>query len=208
MREDQGLGRGAPDESGPDGEEDAELSRMLSDLFERMQAGDESATNAVWRLLYEDLHRRAARHMKGQPKGFTLSPTDLLGELYLKLTVAGNHGFLDSAHFLAFCAKVMRHVLIDYARRRGAKKRGGDRNREGFEGITFAGDGIEVDVLDLHEALKELEGVRPEAARLIELKFFGKVTTKQMAAIMGRSTSWVEDKIAFARAWLRSRLGE
>lgn len=180
---------------------------MLSELFTRMESGDEEAKNAVFQLLYEDLYRRAARHMKGQPRGFTLSPSDLLGELYLKLVHSGRRSFLDSAHFLAFCAKVMRHVLIDYARRKQSQKRGGDRAREGYEGVTFAGDGIQVDVLDLHHALEAFEEVSPSAAQVIELKFFGKMTAKQIAEIMRRSTTWVDDKIAFARAWLRRRLG-
>ncbi|MDJ0974268.1 MAG: ECF-type sigma factor [Planctomycetota bacterium] len=190
------------------GEPDDELARMLADLFERMEQGDEEAKNAVFQLLYEDLYRRAARHMRGQPKGITLSPSDLLGELYLKLMHSGRRHFLDSAHFLGFCAKVMRHVLIDYARRKNSQKRGGDREREGYEGITFAGEGIQVDILDLHHALEKLDEINPEAAQVIELKFFGKVTTKQIAEIMGRSTTWVDDKLAFARAWLRSRLGD
>lgn len=185
----------------------AELGNLLEDLLRRMEHGDEDAKHAVFKLLYDDLKRRAVRQMKGQPKGWTLQPTDLVGELYMKLANAGHTSFSDSAHFLAFCAKVMRNVLVDYARRKKAKKRGGDRNREGYEGLTMAADGFQVSVIDLNEALREFEQINPEGARIVELKFFGRATNKQIAEMMNRSTSWVEAKYTFAKAWLRRRLG-
>lgn len=198
-------------EDGPPPPADAsgstELAQLLAELLKRMEQGDEDARNAVFRLLYDDLKRRAISQMKGRPKGWTLQPTDLVGELYMKLAKAGHPTFSDSAHFLAFCAKVMRNVLVDYARKKLAKKRGGDRDRKGYEGVTIAYEDIQVDMIDLHEALAELEEIRPEAARIVELKFFGKVTNSKIAEMMNRSTSWVEAKYTFAKAWLRGRLG-
>lgn len=184
-----------------------ELARLLAELLKRMEQGDEDARNAVFRLLYDDLKRRAISQMKGRQKGWTLQPTDLVGELYIKLAKAGHPTFADSAHFLAFCAKVMRNVLVDYARRKLAKKRGGDRDREGYEGVTIAYEDMQVDMIDLHEAIAELEKIRPEAARIVELKFFGNVTNAKIAEMMNHSISWVEAKWTFAKAWLRRRLG-
>lgn len=192
----------------------------LDELLRLMEAGDEEANAAVVQLLYDDIRRRAKAQMRGQPRGWTLQPTDLIGELYLKLARGGSRRFRDGAHFLAFCAKAMRHTLVDYARKKRAQKRGGDHIRRGFEGqpghldgrrdgerVRFAHLDQLYDMIDLDEALAELEGIRAESARVVELKFFGKLTNRQVAEVVGHGTTWVEERFTFAKAWLRKRLG-
>ncbi|HRQ76481.1 MAG TPA: ECF-type sigma factor [Phycisphaerales bacterium] len=158
-------------------------------------------------VVYDELRRQAASYLERERVGHTLQPTALVHEAYMKLTQSGNVHFRDSAHFRAMAAQSMRQVLVDYARKRHASKRGGDAMRLALDDQTPSirtDDGV--DVLALHEALDQLSALDNRKARIVELRFFGGLTCHQVAETLDVSYRTVESDWFMARAWLRSQL--
>ncbi len=183
-------------------------------LLQRWQAGQPDAEEPLWRALWDELHRIARAHMGHQPSTHTLQPTALVSEAWLRLAPAGDQGFVDREHFLAFASRVMRSVLIDHARRRQAAKRGGDRpdrRREDLDGLRVTWVGLDddraLDILALDEALQALQTEDAELVRVVELQFFGGLSMKESALVLGVSLSTAERRWRVARMWLRERLG-
>lgn len=161
---------------------------------------------AMMPLVYRQLHRLAARALKGERPGHTLQPTALVNEVYLKFERQQELSFENRTHFLALAATAMRQVLVDHARARRASKRGG-----GIVMVTLdeaaglaAADGQ--DVLALHDALERLAALDPDEARIVEMMFFGGLTQVEIASHLGRSERWVRDQWLHAKAWLRREL--
>jgi len=151
---------------------------------------------------YDALRRLAASYLGRERVGHTLQPTALVHEAFLRLA---DGAYADQSHFRAAAAIAMRRILVDHARTRGAQKRGGDRLRITLiEGVTA--DEPDIDLLALDEALDELGRVSPRRARIVELRFFGGLTTAEIGDAIGVSTRTVEGDWLFARAWLRKRL--
>ncbi|MEP7177078.1 MAG: ECF-type sigma factor, partial [Gemmatimonadales bacterium] len=151
------------------------MSEELSDLTElvrRADGADAAAADQLFSLLYAELRRLAERHLQGGRSGLTLSTTTLVHETYLRMA-GRTTAFPDRARFFAYASRAMRGLVVDYARRRGAKKR--DR---GFEitlvdGAQPAGDGAGTDVEALSDALDELAALDPALAEVVDLHFFG-----------------------------------
>ncbi len=182
-------------------------------LFERMRTGDRSALNELVPALYDELHRIAARHLRGERFNHTLQPTALVHEVYLKLFDSAGHGFTGEVHFLAVASRVMRQVLVDYARARATKKRasGDDGNLQGplwTTSLEVEGDaGIELlELIELDGALKALAGEDESLARLIEMRYFGGMTAEETAEALGLSVHVVRHDLRFAQAWLRRKM--
>ena len=188
---------------------EAERASTLHAL-QRLTAGDPQAASDLLPLVYDQLRRLAARYMQRGPE-HTLQPTAVVHEAYMKM-VGANNDWRSKAHFQAVAAKAMRQVLIDRARRRGAVKRGeGIRNLTIDEALRPAvadQENAPVDILDLEEALAELERLRPRHARLVELRFFGGLSMKESAEALQVSLSSVEKDWAMARAWLMRALAD
>jgi RNA polymerase sigma factor (TIGR02999 family) len=179
-------------------------------LLERVRAGDASAGEALYALLYEDLKRIAGRLFRGRTAGHTLGPTALVNEAYVK--IAGAHGeraWKDSAHALAVAARAMRQVLANHARDRAAQKRGGGRARRSLtlSGLASPSDDRAVDAAALHEALTRLEALDARQARIAELKLLGGLSTDQIAALLGVATRTVELDWRMAKQTLAETLG-
>lgn len=177
-------------------------------MLERLRAGDESALQELVASLYNELHRIAARQLRGERPSHTLQPTALVHEAYLKLVGDKQRGFADRVHFLAVASRVMRQVLVDYARARATKKRDGDATillKTGAdEREKAAMDPIEL--LDLDNALDALAQQDQSLAQLIEMRYFGGMTAEETAEALDQSVHVVRHDLRLAQAWLRRKL--
>lgn len=188
------------------------MSQAVQRLFERLRTGDESALSELTPTLYGELHRIAAYHMRGERSDHTLQPTALVHEAYLKLLDGAGREFTDQVHFLSVASRVMRQVLVDYARARASLKRsaipegGAEARTTSLEVKT--GDGIELlDLIELDGAIQELARENESLARLIEMRYFGGMTAEETAEALGESVHVVRHDLRFAHAWLRRKLG-
>lgn len=159
--------------------------------------------------VYDELRGVARRQLRGADAA-TLEPTALVNEVYLRLVDQQMADVADRAHFHGLCARVMRQILVDRARRRKALRRGGGR----VQALPTAVDveatddlGGRLDVLALDEALLRLDGIDSRKARVVELRLFGGLQIGEVAAALGVSRRTVEADWFFARAWLRAELG-
>ncbi|MEZ6243128.1 MAG: ECF-type sigma factor [Phycisphaerales bacterium] len=177
-------------------------------LLSRSQRGDQSATDALLPLVYDELHALAQSYFRSQPAGHTLQPTALVHEACVRLlgTEEGG-GWNDRAHFFAVAAAAMRQILVNHALAKRAQKRGGDRARVTLADSDVVAEPPAVDLLDLDEALRELQRQHERMARIVELRYFGGLTASETAEALGVSRSTVEADWRFARAWLLDRLG-
>jgi RNA polymerase sigma-70 factor, ECF subfamily len=183
----------------PDNLHPGEVTRLL----EAAVAGDQEALDRLVPLVYEDLRRVAHRQLDREGGGHTLQTTALIHEAYLKLASGGSVSATSRTHFLALAARAMRQVLVDYARRRKAAKRGG-----GVISVTLGDepqptDTSADDLLALNEALEQLE---PRQRQVIECRFFGGMEEKDIAAVLGVSERTVRRDWVKARAWLYQAL--
>jgi RNA polymerase sigma factor (TIGR02999 family) len=170
-------------------------------------AGDEEAFHRLIGLVYDDLRRIAHRHLAGGGRPGPLDTTVLVHEAYLKLAGVQQRSFKGRAQFFAFCSKAMRHILIDYARRRQAAKRGGTLVRVPLEEGTAAVEPDVTDLLAIEEAMEKLEAHNRRMARIAECRFFGGMSVSDTAEALDTSTRTVEREWARARAYLGYALG-
>jgi RNA polymerase sigma factor (TIGR02999 family) len=176
-------------------------------LLERLRAGDQSALNELVTALYGELRRIAARQLRGERPCHTLQATGLVHEAYLKLLGDNQRGFSDRVHFLAVASRVMRQVLVDYARARATKKRDANATFMLAAGTEVDGSAMEpVELLDLDSALDALTGEDQSLTRLIEMRYFGGMTAEETAEALGQSVHVVRHDLRLAQAWLRRKL--
>lgn len=180
----------------------------LAQLLERLRAGDESALHELVAALYDELRRIAARHLRGERPSHTLQTTALVHEAYLKLIGDHQRGFTDRLHFLAVASRVMRQVLVDYARARATKKRDRDATFMLTAGADVEGKAaIEpFELLDLNQALDALAQEDQSLAGLIEMRYFGGMTAEETAEVLNQSVHVVRHDLRLAQAWLRRQL--
>lgn len=183
-----------------------------SQLLERAHAGDQSALNELVTTLYGELRRIAARLLRSERRDHTLQTTALVHEAYLKLFENDDRRYTDKAHFLAVASRVMRQVLVDYARARATKKRGGSQGA--LLRVTWTAS-LDVEgkvaleprgILELDEALQALEAEDKSLAQLIEMRYFGGMTAEETAEVLHRSVHTVRHDLRLAQAWLRRQL--
>ena len=180
----------------------------LSGLLADARRGAPAALEAVFDATYAELRRIAGALMRRERPGHTLQPTELVHDAWLKLVDQSRVAWTDRAHFLNIAARAMRQVLVDHARRRGARKR-----LDGVERVTFnddAGHGATAsfEVLALHEALERFTVLDARAAQVVEARVFGGMTTQEVAHVLNVSTRTVELDWTVARRWLARELRE
>lgn len=178
----------------------AEVTRLLARLGD-----DGTATEELLPIVYDELRSIAERCLRGERAGHTLQPTALVHEAFLKLVAQDDASFRNRPQFLGVCAQAMRRILVDAARARRARKRGGDWERVTLSAVPDR-DGDAVDLLALDDALAELLRLSERQGRVVELRYFGGLTIPEAAATLGVSESTVEAEWRVARAWLGARL--
>jgi RNA polymerase sigma factor (TIGR02999 family) len=177
-----------------------EVTRILS----AMEQGDPHAADRLLPLVYDELRKLAAQKLGQEKRGQTLDATALVHEAYLRLV--GNQEFANRPHFFAAAGEAMRRILIDRARARSSRKRGGDRRRVALDGV--AAPDPDERLLALDEALTQLASADAPAARVVELHHFAGMSHEQVAAALNMSVYRARQKWTFARAWLKTTLGE
>jgi RNA polymerase sigma factor (TIGR02999 family) len=183
-----------------------EITRILSDV----ERGDPQAAEQLLPLVYDELRKLAAHRLAGQTPGQTLQPTALVHEAYLRLVGDPKGGDWDGrGHFFAAAAEAMRRILVESARRKRRLKRGGGRARLdlGAAAEPVAVPEVREDLLALDEALTRLAAADPQAARLVELRYFGGLPVPEAARALGVSPRTADRLWAFARVWLLREVG-
>jgi RNA polymerase sigma factor (TIGR02999 family) len=186
----------------------ADAASEVTAALEAWSAGDRQALPRVWPQIHDELRAIAAQHLRKERPGHTLQPTALVNEAFLRLAGRQRVQIEARAQFFAVAAQAMRRVLVDYARRRRAGKRGG---REAPLPLTEIGAGElavapQVDLLDLDLALTRLAVLDPRQAQVVELKYFAGMEIEEIGAALGVSASTVRREWRMARAWLRREL--
>jgi len=174
-------------------------------LLAKWRAGDEEALRALFPLVYSELRRLAHHHLQQERPGHTLQGTALVHEAYLRLEKQGAGEFENRQHFLAVCALLMRQILVEYARKHRAAKRGGGEKHTLLEGMALA-RGRSVDVMALDAALDALATLDAQQSRIVELRFFGGLSIEETASVMGISPATVKRDWVTARLWLHHEM--
>jgi RNA polymerase sigma-70 factor (ECF subfamily) len=175
----------------------------VTQLLRAWSDGETDAFERVLPLVYEELHRMAARHLLGERSTSTLQATALVNELCLRLLGWDPLRWQNRGHFFGVSAQMMRRVLVDIARRRGAERRGGPAAvRVPLDAIDVPARSPGGDILAVDRALQLLAEEDPRKAQVVELRFFGDLTVDQIAEALGVSVRTVQTDWAFARAWL------
>ena len=157
-------------------------------------------------LVQEELRQIARRCLRNERPDHSLQATALVNEAYLRLIDARRVNWQNRTHFLAMSARLMRRVLVDYARTKGADKRGGDMVRVTLSEAADRGDDIGEDVIALNDALETLEKIDPRKGRIVEFRFCAGLTVEETAAVLDVSPQTVARDWTFAKAWLRREL--
>lgn len=185
-------------ERGPDGD-------ARPDAEEQPDAGEHDAADGDGGLddwmprVYEELRQIAHRHLRRETPGHTLNTTGLVHESYMRLAGSGDLEWESRAHFFAIASRAMRHILVDYARRRSADKRGGDRVRVTLgDAMASSGDGTE-DLIELDDALESLGELDERLVHVVECRFFGGMSVPETAEALDVSARTVE------RDWMRAK---
>ncbi len=168
--------------------------------------GSAQAIEALTPLVYQHLHRLARHYMAGERPGHTLQATALVNEAYLRLVDSRRVHWQNRAHFYALAAQLMRRILVDLARSRGAGKRGGDAMRATLDDGVAVSAQRDPALIDLDDALTALAAIDSRKAQVVELKFFGGLDEKEIGLALGISTDTVQRDWKTARAWLYGRL--
>lgn len=189
-----------------------QTQESVARLLEALEAGDRTAFDDLFKLLYDELKEIAGRQRRRWHGNYTLDTTALLHEAYVKLVDRSRIDVEGRAHFRALAARTMRHVLCDYARERDAAKRGGGRHRLSLDDldapvgrVEFSDRESEV-LISLDAALRKLETVDPRQSRVVECRFFGGLTVEETARALDVSPRTVKRDWAVAQAWLRREM--
>jgi RNA polymerase sigma factor (TIGR02999 family) len=199
------------------GSEQEQQAGEVTRLLRAWANGDADALDSLWPLVYEDLKQLARRQLASERSDHTLQRTALVNEAFIRLSGQRSVDWLNRQQFLSLAAKIMRRVLVDYARQRGAKRRGSGAEKlslsdtqaaleveEAQASATF--DDNDVDVVAIDSALLRLEKIDAPQSQIVELRYFGGLTLEETADVTGISVASVKREWAMARAWLRREL--
>ena len=181
-------------------------SQQITSLLVEWGNGNQSALESLMPLVYDELRRMARRFMRRQSAGHTFQTTELIHEAYLKLAKGGEQTWQNRAHFFGVAAQAMRHILVDYARSKHSRKRGGWQEKVTLD-ETFAVSSDKSDeLLHLNEAMNELAALDARKCRVVELKYFGGLTNEEIAEVLKISPETVKRDWRFSRSWLLREL--
>ena len=183
-----------------------DVSDQITFLLVDWSKGDRQALERLMPLVYDELRRMAHQHLRKQAPDHTFQTTELIHEAYLKLAKNEAPNFQNRAHFFGVAAKAMRHILVDYARSKQSQKRGGLQDRVSLLDNTAVVNSRSADLVALDDSLKELESMDERKSRVVELKFFGGLSTEEIAEVLKVSEETVKRDWRFARNWLLNEL--
>jgi RNA polymerase sigma factor (TIGR02999 family) len=186
----------------------AELTDEITRLLKAWTAGDERALEKLTPMVYDQLHRVAQRCMAGERPGHTLQTTALVNEVYLRLVDCRKVNWQDRAHFFAVSAQLMRRILIDFARSRGYQKRGGGLAHVSLDEAATVCSEPDPNLVELDDALKSLAEIDARKSKVVELKFFGGLSTDETAEVLRVSAETVARDWRLAKVWLLRELSE
>lgn len=178
----------------------------VTQLLQRVQEGSEKAYNQLFPLIYEELKKLAFSKLKKEHSDITISKTELVHEVYIKMINQDAVEFENRNHFLAIASRCMRQILIDHARKRKAKKRGGEK-----KDVTYIDEILKVQeeaakLVDIDQKIEELSELNERLAKIVEMRFFGEMTMSAIADVLDISERTVKRDWAKARGWLYKEL--
>jgi len=171
-------------------------------LLDWSKSDRKDALDQMLPVVYEELHRLASHYLTREASGHTLQPTALVNEAYLRLVDQRQVDWRNRAQFLGVAASLMRRILVNHARDRAAQKRGGGAQQVSLSLLESPSGRPDVDLIALEDALERLAARDGRKSRVVELKFFGGLTTEEIAEVLQISVATVEREWSFARAWL------
>ena len=175
-------------------------------LAEWSDSGNRDALDKLMPVVYDELHRQAARYLRHEREGHTLQTTALVHEAYVRLIGQAEVRWQNRAHFFGIAAEMMRRILIDYARKRQALKRGGDALKLTLNEALDSSSEQNLDLIAVDEALKKLAGMDKQQARVVELRFFGGLNVDETAEVLSISPRTVKRDWKVAKAFIRREL--
>ena len=170
--------------------------------------GDKQALDKLMPFVYEELRRLARNYMRNQPSDHTLQTTALVNEAYLRLIDSSQVRWQNRTHFFAISAQLMRRILVDFARSKNAKKRGGEDQKITFDEALPVSVEKEFELIALDDALKELAKMNERQSQIVEMRYFGGLTEEEIAEALDISTRTVRRDWSVARAWLYRELNK
>jgi RNA polymerase sigma factor (TIGR02999 family) len=179
---------------------------QVSKLLLAWSEGEEGAYEQLIPLVYDELHRLAKRYMRKERPGHTLQTSALVNEAYLRLIGAKEVSWQNRAHFFAVSARLMRRILVDFARAKHELKRGGDARQVSLDEALLVSPGSNTDVLALDEALTRLFALQRRQAEVVEMRYFGGLTEEEIAEVLKVSLRTVQQDWRLARLWLYREL--
>jgi RNA polymerase sigma factor (TIGR02999 family) len=182
------------------------MATGVTELLRAHEAGESDAFGRLVPLVYDDLRRIARGQLRRLSPGQTLDTTAVVHEAYLKLVDQSRASWQDRRHFLAVSAMAMRQILVDYARRRGRLKRGGDAQQEPLEDVPAAVAADAESLLEVDLALGKLAAIAPRLVRVVECRYFAGLSEQETADALGLSLRTAQREWLKARAWLRAEL--
>ena len=184
---------------------ETEPSQEVTQLLIALSEGERDVTEKLIPLVYNELRKLAGSYLKSEREGHTLQPTALVHEAFLKL-VDQNVRWESRSHFFAVAAKLMRRILVDYARAYRAEKRGGDEKKISLEEAFVFARERPAEMIALDEALENLAEIDERRSKVVELRFFGGLNNEEIATILGVHSNTVLRDWNLARAWLKTQL--
>lgn len=184
----------------------ADPSEQITELLVRWRGGDQVAFDALLPLVYSELRQIAQHYLQRERSDHTLQSTALVHEAYVRLVGNKVPQWQDRAHFFGVAARVMRQILVEYARSHQAAKRGGGAYKITLEEGLQAPQPVDVDVIMLDDALKQLASLDPQQSHIVELRFFAGLSIEDTSEVLGISPSTVSREWTSARAWLHREI--
>ena len=178
----------------------------VSKLLQVWRGGDRDALDSLLPLVYKELRRAAHFQLRNERPNHTLQSAALVNEAYLRLVGLSSPGWESRTHFFAIAAQLMRQILVDYARRRRAAKRGASVAKVSLEDAAIAPKKRGLDVVALDDALKSLAKIDPRQSRVVELRFFAGLSLEEISAAMEIAPATVQRDWTAARAWLHREI--
>ena len=183
-----------------------EVPNRVTELLQGWRAGDREALDALLPLIYDELHRLAHHHLRNERSDHTLRSTALVHEAYFRLVGQDFPQWQSRSHFFAVAAQLMRQILVDYARRRGASKRGSGVCMLTLDDAVALPQRKDLDIVALDDALNTLSEIDPRQSRVVELRFFAGLSLEEISEVMGIATATVQRDWTAARAWLHREI--